>query len=221
MDEKLTKLVIENQNLIYSITRYFDYYHSKDDLFQAGVIGLINAYNNYDESYGTKFTTYAYPYILGEMRKLVREDRNIKLSREMLKLNLKIEKAMLLLAQKLMRFPTNQEVADYLGISLNYVEDAINSLYPIESLDTAVYKDDKEITLYDVIADNRIIDLNTYIALKEELSNLTDHERSLIENRYFKDLTQSETAKKLGMTQVQVSRQENKVLTKLKDKLAS
>lgn len=221
MDNKLTDLILENQNLIYSITKYFDYYHSKEDLFQAGVIGIINAYKNYNENIGTKFTTYAYPYILGEMKKLVREDRNIKVSRDLIKINLKIEKAMLLLSQKLMRQPSYQEVADYLGIPLNYVEEAIRSTYPVESFDTAIYSDEKEITLYDIIADTNSMDLDTLIALKEELNSLNREEKTLIENRYLKDMTQAETAKKLGITQVQVSRKESKVLSMLKDKLAS
>ncbi|HHW68982.1 MAG TPA: sigma-70 family RNA polymerase sigma factor [Tenericutes bacterium] len=221
MNTKLNELILENQNLIYSISHYFNYYNSKEDLFQAGVIGLINAYKNYKPDVGTKFTTYAYPYILGEMKKLVREDKSVKVSRDIIKLNLKIEKATLLLTQKLMRQPSYYEISEYLDIPICYIEEAIRSTYPVESFDNAIYTDDKEITLYDVISDTNSMDIDTLIALKEELNSLNVQEKMLIENRYLKDLTQSETAKKLGITQVQVSRQESKVLSKLKDKLAS
>ena len=79
---ELNNLIIENQNMIYKITHYFEKYASKEDLFQVGCIGLIKAYKKYDESYGAKFTTYAYPYILGEIRKYVREDKGLKISRK-------------------------------------------------------------------------------------------------------------------------------------------
>lgn len=82
---------MDNKKLIYSITKYFENYGNKDDLFQAGAIGLIKTYNNFNESFNIKFTTYAYPYILGEMRKLVREDKTIKVSRDTQKLSQKIE----------------------------------------------------------------------------------------------------------------------------------
>ena len=74
----MEEIILENQNLIYSITKYFENYKSKEDLFQAGCIGMILAYKNYDDTMNVKFTTYAYPYILGEMRKLIREDKGIK-----------------------------------------------------------------------------------------------------------------------------------------------
>ena len=92
MDE-ITNLIMNNERLIYSIANYFKNYQSKEDLYQAGCLGLITAYKKYDPNMHCKFTTYAYPYILGEMRKLVREDKGLKISREITKLNLKIEKA--------------------------------------------------------------------------------------------------------------------------------
>ena len=91
MDE-ITNLIMNNERLIYSIANYFKNYNSKEDLYQAGCLGLITAYKKYNPNMNCKFTTYAYPYILGEMRKLVREDKGMKVSREITKLNLKIEK---------------------------------------------------------------------------------------------------------------------------------
>ena len=80
--ETLNEIIINNKNLVYSIANYFRNYKSKEDLYQAGFLGLIEAYKNYKNDKGTKFTTYAYSYIFGEMKKLVREDKGIKISRE-------------------------------------------------------------------------------------------------------------------------------------------
>lgn len=221
MNQSLEQIIEENKNLIYSISHYFENYPNKEDLFQAGVIGLITAYKNYDASFNNKFTTYAYTYILGEMKKFVREDKGIKISREITKLNLQIESATMLLAQKLMRQPTIKEVANYLEIDEYFIAEAMKSVNVLQSLDEPINNDGKQITLYDTVSEKRKNDLDELIALRGELALLSDVERKLIEQRYICDMTQSETAKSLGMTQVQVSRKEQKVLTKLKNKLTA
>lgn len=221
MNQSLEQIIEENKNLIYSISHYFENYPNKEDLFQAGVIGLITAYKNYDASFNNKFTTYAYTYILGEMKKFVREDKGIKISREITKLNLQIESATMLLAQKLMRQPTIKEVANYLEIDEYFIAEAMKSVNVLQSLDEPINNDGKQITLYDTVSEKRKNDLDELIALRGELALLSDVERKLIEQRYICDMTQSETAKALGMTQVQVSRKEQKVLTKLKNKLTA
>ena len=133
--EEITNLILNNEKLIYSICNYFKNYNSKEDLYQAGCVGLISAYKKYNPDMNCKFTTYAYPYILGEMRKLVREDKGMKISREITKLNLKIEKAYILLTQKLMKEPSIEEIANYLEIPEYYVSEAILSLNKIKSID--------------------------------------------------------------------------------------
>lgn len=218
MDE-ITNLILNNEKLIYSITNYFKNYNSKEDLYQAGCLGLINAYKRYNPNMNSKFTTYAYPYILGEMRKLVREDKGIKVSREITKLNLKIEKAYILLTQKLMKEPSIEEIANYLEIPEYYVSEAILSLNKIKSIDEPVSSEGKELTLQDIIGKSSNID--DLILLRESLNKLTKDEKELINNRYVNDYTQSETSKILGMSQVQVSRKEHKVLEKLKDKMVA
>jgi RNA polymerase sporulation-specific sigma factor len=218
MDE-ITNLILNNEKLIYSITNYFKNYNSREDLYQAGCLGLISAYKKYNPNMNCKFTTYAYPYILGEMRKLVREDKGIKISREITKLNLKIEKAYVLLTQKLMKEPTTYEIASFLEIPEYYVSEAILSLNKIKSIDEPVNGEGKEFTLQDVIGKcNNIDDL---ILLRDSLNNLTEDEKELINNRYVNDYTQSETSKIIGMSQVQVSRKEHKVLEKLKQKMVA
>ena len=217
MNNEITNLIIENEKLIYSIAKYFKNYNSKEDLYQAGCLGLITAYKKYNPNINCKFTTYAYPYILGEMRKLVREDKGLKISREIIKLNLKIEKAYVLLSQKLMKEPSIEEIARFLEIPEYYISEAILSLNKIKSIDEPVSNEGREFTLQDVIGKSENID--ELIMLKDLLQGLNSEEKSIIENRYMKDYTQSETSKLVGMSQVQVSRKEQKVLQKLKQKM--
>lgn len=216
MDE-ITNLILNNERLIYSIANYFKNYNSKEDLYQAGCVGLITAYKKYDYNMNCKFTTYAYPYILGEMRKLVREDKGLKISREITKLNLKIEKAYVLLTQKLMKEPSIEEISRFLEIPEFYVSEAILSLNKIKSIDEPVNEEGREFTLQDVIGKSENVD--ELIMLKELLKELKPEEKEIIDNRYMKDYTQSETSKLVGMSQVQVSRKEQKVLQKLKQKM--
>ena len=212
--------IMEYKNYIMSLTRYFDGYKSKEDLFQVGCIGLMKAYSRFDPSFGVKFSTYAYSHILGEMKKLVRTDKGIKISREISKLNLKIEKANILLSQKLMRMPTIKELSEFLGIEENVIVDSMATINIMQSIDEPIRMDSKEVTLHDYVSDNRE-DINMLLALKEELNNLSKEEREIIEGRYLYDLTQSELANKLGMTQVQVSRKEKKIKQKIKAELAA
>lgn len=216
---ELENLIIDNTKLIYSIMKYFKNYNSKEDLFQAGCLGLVDAYKKFNPNMGCKFTTYAYPYILGEMRKLVREDKGIKISRQISKLNLKIEKASILLSQKLMRQPSIDEIADFLEIPSFYVAEAINSMLPINSMDEVITSDSKDLTLQDIVGYTENVD--DLIMLKDELKKLNSEEFSIINNRYMNDLTQSETSKIMGISQVQVSRKEQKVLKKINSGMAA
>lgn len=217
MDDILD-IIKSNEKLIYSIASNFKNYKSMEDLYQAGCLGIITAYKNFDINRDCKFTTYAYPYIFGEMKKMVRNDKGIKISREISKLNLKIEKAYILLTQKLMREPSISEISNYLEVPEYYVSEAIMSLNKIRSIDEPV-TDDNNLTLKDVIGKSTNID--ELLMLKEELSKLTNEERQIIESRYKEDYTQSKTAEMLGMSQVQVSRSEQKILNKLKRTLAN
>ena len=200
----MEELILEYEKLIYAVMRYFKNYQSKEDLFQVGCIGLINAYNNYNSNTNVKFSTYAYSYILGEMKKLVREDKGIKISRNITKLYSQIEKANMYLTQKLMRTPTLTEIANFLEIEEYLLIEALNSTNVILDIDDIqVNNDTNEYDLY----------------LKEELNKLSSEELDLINKRYTLDMTQSEIANTLGLSQVQVSRKEHKVLEKLKKQL--
>ncbi len=220
MINNVNNLINENSNLIHSLSYKFESYHNKDDLYQVGVIGLINAYKNFDDAYGVKFTTYAYPYIVGEMKKLVREDKGIKISRNFLKLNLKINKAIILLSQKLMRSPTYEEIAEYLEVPEYLVAKSLNISNLVQSLDEPIVNSDsKELNLYDTIPNIETMDLDSLIALRDELKKLDSIDHSIIKMRYYDGLTQTEVAQNIGINQVQVSRQEQKILQKLRTKL--
>ena len=212
-------LIRNNERLIYSIASNFKNYKSIEDLYQAGCLGLITAYKHFDTTRDCKFTTYAYPYIFGEMRKLVREDKGIKISREISKLNLRIEKAYMILTQKFMREPSIQELSIYLEIPEYYISEAINSLNRIKSIDEPITNGDKELTLQDVIGECSNID--DLLMLKDSLNKLNSEERKIIDSRYKEDYTQTETAKIIGISQVQVSRKEQKILKKLRDTIAA
>ena len=213
------QIIIENQNLIYYVANFFKNYPYKEDLYQAGRLGMVKAYNKYNPDMGCKFTTYAFSYILGEMRKLTREDKGIKISREISKLNLKIEKAYVLLSQKLMKEPNTREISEFLEIPEYYVSEALLSLNKIKSIDEPVNMEGREFTLQDVVGESKNID--DLILLRESLQNLTEEEKAIINNRYMKDYTQTETSKIVGISQVQVSRKEQKVLEKIKHKMAA
>ena len=216
----LKDLIMNNQNLIYKLTHYFKNYEYKEDLFQAGCIGMVKAYKKYDSSFNVKFTTFAFPYILGEMKKFAREDKGIKISKDISRLNSKIEQATIILSQKLMREPTIDELSSFLDISTYDLAEAINSTNNIMSIDEVINNDGKEVTLHDIIKDKET-DLDSLIALRSAIKGLSDFEKELIGKRYYKDMTQKEVAECLGISQVQVSRKEQKVLTKLKSKIAS
>lgn len=213
----IEEVILQNQNLIYSIIKKYAKYFDKEDLFQAGVIGLLKAYKNFNEELGVKFSTYAFSSIFGEVRKFVREDKNIKISREYMKLNQAIEKAKEFLSQRLMRTPSVTELSLFLEMDEEKIADVQAANEFIKSLDYETQEE--EIDLYNKIACEEKAYNADIQDLKTELSNLSEEERELIEQRYYNDLTQSETSDKLGISQVQVSRKETKILTKLRQRL--
>lgn len=208
MNEELKELIINNQNLIYSIASKFK--GDKEDLFQAGCLGLLDAYKKYNPNYNTKFTTYAYPFIMGEMYKYVLGDKNIKLSPEIVKLNIAIKNAEDYLTQKFKRGPTDIELSSFLEIPVYKLVETRNC-YQTLSLDD----DTNESSLYDFVSFDDV-SRDDLILLRDALNRLEAKEKELIIKRYFYNKTQQEVANELGINQVKVSREEGKVLTKLK-----
>ncbi len=209
----ITKLILENEGLIYKSASYFKQYGSIEDLYQAGVIGIMQAYKNYDPNSKAKFTTYAYSYILGEMKSLVRADKGVKVSRDITRLKSKIEEVKDKLSQTMMREPTTEELSECLDIPEYCIAEAINSNVSLRSIDESV--GDTNMSLHEVISspDANIDDL---LYLRTELEQLEEPERSIMMSRYYEDMTQRETAENLGLSQVDVSRREGRVITKLR-----
>ena len=215
----LTNLIKENKGLICSIISKYASYYDFDDLYQVSIIGIIKAFKNYNRKLNVKFTTYAYKYILSEIIAFINNSKTIKVSKEYHKLCKKILEARNILTQKLMKEPTNQEISCFLEIDEKIINDVMKYQDKIKSLEEITNTEGKELNLLDKIykEDNNIDD--NHILLKEELKNLDKNEYRLIKMRYFEEKTQSEIASLFGTNQVQISRNEQKILKKLKKNL--
>lgn len=217
--KNITDIILKNEGIIYKIISKYRNYFELDDLYQVAVIGLIKAYEKYDNSYNTKFITYAYPYILGEVIKYINSYRSIKISKTTKMLYLKILKAKEVLAQRLMKEPSTYELSLFLEMEESIIEEVIAANETVDSLDKMIMEDDKNLELYDKVGymDGR---LENY-QLKIELDKLTKEEKQIIIARYYEDFSQKEVGEALGMYQVEVSRKEKKILQKLKDSLVT
>ena len=184
-----------------------------DDLFQAGCIGLIKAADGFDFSRGVRFSTYAVPVILGEIKRIFRDGGSVKVSRTLKELSLKAGRIRERILQEQGREPLVSEIAIALDIDEETAAQAIGASMPTISLTENEDEGSGQIDIAISSHEDRVVDL---LALKEALSTLGVEERQMIVLRYFKNKTQSEVAKELGMTQVQVSRKEKKVLTAMK-----
>lgn len=211
MNNVLEKVIEDSAGLIWSIAKMF-YGTEKSDLYQAGVLGVIKAYQNYKKDGDTKFSTYAYKYIYGEMY-IVANSKSIKLSKDILKLVKMIEHGRNILAQKLLHTPTNKELAAFLEIEEEKIEQAILWASSIISIDNDT---EEERSLHEIIPCEEKITQDDKLLLSESLNTLNSLEKDIISARYYEDLTQSETACKLGITQVMVSRYETKSLAKMR-----
>lgn len=212
-------LVKDYDKLIYSIINKYSFFGDIDDLYQVGMMGLLKACENYDSSFNTKFSTYAHTYILGEVLKYIRDNKVVRINRDLIRLSSRVEKVREMLNQKLMREVTNSEIANFLGIDEKLVDEAVVSSNFVKSLDYELNDEGRELNLYDSIKyeekgfDGELIDL------RDSIESLNDEEKKIIQYRYFDDRTQSDVSLELGMSQVQVSRKESKILQKLKKDL--
>ncbi len=210
-------LIKENEWIIYDIMNKYSFYNSKEDLYQVGVIGIIKANKSYKEEYNTKFSTYAYLFVKGEILEYIRKDRNIKLSPDTLKIYKKYIQINELLTQKLSREPSLDEISLYINIDKKTLQDIINASEYELSLDKEINNDNIN-SFYEVIEDKKE-NVELKAEINYEIEKLSSIEKELINYRYLKDYTQSETAKLLNINQVQVSRYENKVLSKIRENM--
>lgn len=212
------ELVKENIPLVKSVVKRFKGRGEYDDLMQLGAIGFIKSIQNFDETYGVRFSTYAVPMISGEIKRFLRDDGAVKVSRWAKTLAQKIN---VFIDEKLKsgeKEPTVDEIAQNFGVEAEQVVFAMDTGHYLLSLSSTVGDDD--VTLEDKIVGDRSPDEDLdKIMLKDFIEDLPEREKKVIILRYFRDKTQSEIAAELGVSQVQVSRIECKVLQKLKDKL--
>jgi RNA polymerase sporulation-specific sigma factor len=220
-EKELKDVIAENKNLIYDLVNKYNRKNDpniRDDLFQAGAMGMIDAYNHYDPNKNTKFTTFAYFFVDGEIKKFIREDRMIKVSRDIIYLCSRIERAKELLTQKLKREATINELSSFLEISEDKIIAALEYNNSIKSIDEPINDEGRELTIQDVIYKREDYDKLDLMWLKDELSKLSPIEKQIINKRYFEGMTQSETASTLGLSQVNVSRTESRLLLTLRNK---
>lgn len=208
------EFIEDNLRLVHSLCKRFvgrgiEY----DDLYQAGCVGLVKAVDAFDETRGLCFSTYAVPVILGEVRRLFRDGGSVKISRSVKELALKIAREKEKMEFELGREPTVGELAQRMDVSVEEVTESVCALQPTVSL---TYEDDDGVNEFDLPTQSVEEELSDKLLLDEAFRGLDDIEQKIIRYRYYDYLTQSQTAKKLSMTQVQVSRAEKKILKKLR-----
>jgi len=219
------QLIKENSGLIWSVVKKFAKRgYEPDDLYQIGAIGLLKCIRKFDSSYDVKFSTYAIPMIIGEIKRFLRDDGLIKISRPLKELATKARYVQEQLTARLGRQPTLSELAHEVGAEVEDLVVAMEAGLDVESLHATIYQGDgNPIYLIDKLAQN--IDSSdkaiTVMALKQLIGRLKPKERQVIILRYFQDKTQMEVAKAIGVSQVQVSRIEKKVLMSLREALGS
>lgn len=204
-------------NLIYAIIRKYFKGYDIEDLYQVGALGVMKASDNYKNDKNTKFSTYAYKYIYGEIYAYINNNKALKINKDYYSLYKKIKEAKNILSQKLMKEPTIYELSCFLEIEPNILENIINSMNKVDSIDRIIYTGGKDVLLSDILKDGRDYYNIDYLLLNEEIDKLPDDEKKLIYLRYYEDRTQSEVANILGLSQVGVSRTEQKTLRKIRN----
>ena len=215
--EALDRIVCENSGLVWSVVRRFiGRGVDKEDLYQLGSIGLIKAIAGFDETLGNRFSTYAVPKIAGEIRRFLRDDGTVKVSRSLKERNRKIKLAQEALTQALGREPTLSELSEKTELTVEEIAQAEFATGEADSLSRET--DDDGTPLEDLIGTDGIEDgILERIALKDALSKLPARDKNVLTLRFFHGLTQDKCAKILGISQVQVSRIERSALLKLRE----
>lgn len=223
--DDMTKLVEDNNGLIWSIVRRFNGRgYDIEDLYQIGSIGFIKAIQRFDTSFEVRLSTYAVPYILGEIKRYIRDDGLIKVSRSIKELNIKILELQKEYYNKYGKEIELEEIAKKLKTSKEEIAMALDSSKPIDSIEDAQYKDNKTnktISLIEQISTGKDeqTEIVNRIVVKNLINELNEKEKEIIMLRYYKQKTQTQVSKILGITQVQVSRIERKILNNMKNKL--
>ncbi len=212
------EFIQNNMGLVHSCAKRFkgkgiEY----EEMFAAGCVGLIKAYDAFDHSRGVQFSTYAVPVILGEIKKLFRDGGMLKVTRSVKELSLKVSYTREYLQKQMGQEPTVKEIADYLNVPGEDVAQAISASTPPMSL-TAAFEDEDGNCEFDIPIESSEEQLTNIMGLKYAVSQLEPEEKRIIYLRFFQNKTQADTAKLLGKTQVQISRMERKIILKMRKK---
>ena len=224
--DDMTKLIEDNSRLVWSIVRRFNGRgYDIEDLYQIGCIGLIKAIQRFDTNFEVRLSTYAVPYILGEIKRFIRDDGPIKISRSIKELNIKIKELQNEYLEKYGKEITLEEIAKELKTSKEEIAMALDSARPVNSIEDSQYRDnktDKTISVIEQLSTGKDeeTEITNRMTIKKLISELKDKEKEVILLRYYKGKTQMQVSKILGITQVQVSRIERKVLDNMKRKLS-
>ena len=217
-------LIEQNLGLVHHIVkRFLNRGYDTEDLFQIGVIGLIKAIDKFDPSFDVKFSTYAVPLIAGEIKRFLRDDGMVKVSRTLKENGSRVKYARERLSLRINREPTLQEVSKEAGLTIEEVILAMEANVQVESIYQSVYQNDgNEIYMVDQLADKGNDEqekMLNHLVIKQLIEGLPETEQKLIRLRYYQDKTQTEVAKMLGISQVQVSRMEKKILLGLRERM--
>lgn len=215
------RLVENNTRLVWSVVqRFLNRGYEGEDLFQIGCIGLMKSIDKFDLNYEVKFSTYAVPMIIGEIQRFIRDDGTVKVSRSLKELNHKIRKEKEELTKKIGRAPTLNEVAEALDVHPEDIVFANEATRSLSSLNETVYENEGDpITLMDQLSNPDETKWFEELALRDVVHHLEQRERLIVFLRYYRDQTQSEVADRLGISQVQVSRLEKKILEKMRKEM--
>lgn len=210
------RLILDNSGLIWSVARrYYGRGVDPEDLYQLGCLGFLKAVRGFDLSYGTQFSTYAVPKIAGEIRRFLRDDGALKVSRSIKERAAALHQSRLILAQKLGREPTLRELSDATGLDAEEIATAETAVQSVTSLHSEAGEDG--FTLESVLsAGSMEDDLIERVTLRQAIDTLPERERMVILLRFYKNLTQDKASRVLGVSQVQVSRMERRAVAHLR-----
>ncbi len=222
-EEALTRIIQANSGLVWSaVKRFSGRGHSGEVLYQRGCIGLIKAIQRFDTSYSVRLSTYAVPYIIGEIKRFIRDDGPIKVSRSIKELAAKINEIQRQNINKTGEELKITELAEKLNVTKEEIVVALDANQKPESIDEELYDEVGGETKISKISTNKdeTGKIINKLCIQELIEDLPDREKQIILLRYYKGKTQSEVAKRLGITQVQVSRIEKRILTQMREKIA-
>lgn len=212
------QLIENNMGLVYNIAgKFINSGYEREDLIQIGSVGLIKAARKFDNTFGVQFSTYAVPVILGEIKRFLRDDGAIKVSRSLKEIAIRGRKAEEILNRELGRTPTMSEISKKCGVNEEQLIEAFEASMPVESIYRTVGDSDNTMLLNILEGEDVETKIIDKLYLKELLADLTQREKSIILMRYFRGKTQGEISKIIGVSQVQISRIEKKALLKMRN----